>query len=153
MMPSKKYILVRNISITIATVVCIVAIGLTSISNRIERLNLLRSSGRNISAVVTATECANHGSIRYRFDSSVGNVDAISNSCGIPCSSVKAGDRLSILFSQDDPSVNECGSIETKMSEQLTSVYMLFGLCAFILLVCAIKCIVDMRALSNTEKN
>jgi hypothetical protein len=67
--------------------------------------------GVQAQALVTGTNCGNHGSLGYSFEHLGETHRGSGTSCVARCEAARAGDSVVIQFVPDNPSNSACGSI------------------------------------------
>jgi hypothetical protein len=78
---------------------------------RTERYEALARSNLTAQAVVTQPDCANHGTLVYRFEVAGRQFESrdIASPSGKDCASYKSGDTVQIVYLPDNPSIDAVG--------------------------------------------
>jgi hypothetical protein len=97
--------------------------GLGSLN--LSRYRRLATEGVPVEATVTATECHNHGVVRYKFQADGHTFAGIGQpGAGNPsCDALKAGDQLAVWYVPADPTVNRPGDPTARLENEEASVW------------------------------
>jgi len=151
-MLSKNFIVLRYFwaPIIVATIVSFCFGG--TIYGSLERLIVLRENGSDVSAIVVAKHCENHGGIEYEFSANRGHYKLQSFSCFSRCDEVAIGDYLKVRYLEDDPGSAECGNrLEEKIENRLTVMAILSIALVLFVVGCLWKCVMELKKLKVEE--
>jgi hypothetical protein len=132
----------------LSCLVVIVPVGYLGIWNaaaQFQEMEDLRARGRVAQAVVTATQCSNHGNVSYEFEHAGKRYGGTSNSCGRTCSANLVGATMEVRYLEEDPLKSECGHLDGKIQELLILVALMIGFCLFAGAILAVRCRSELR--------
>jgi hypothetical protein len=104
------------------------AIGIALFLGRINWMTYYRLSNNGIGtkAIVTNTDCSNHMTFSYRFDSSGQSIDGLGgDGYGNPsCYTLKKGDPVLIYYLSTQPQINVPGNPKERLNNETISITM-----------------------------
>lgn len=102
---------------------------------RAEReLAMLEQTAQIADGVLTAKQCSNHGFISFKYTVARNDYTGSSNACVISCTDATVGDRITVIYSAQNPSIARCTSL-TPSKRQVRDRYRDIAIIGFALFV------------------
>ena len=140
-------VLAKNMGASLAIAIALLAHAGLTLPGRIDRLLDLRDGGRDATAAVVGTDCADHGRVRYEFVVNAVSFAGASNRCDRPCGLVKTGDPLVVRYVASNPAVNVCGSVLDRLDDVQSEATWTLLVCVVLVGAGAIKSAFELKAL------
>lgn len=95
------------------------------------RVQALLHGGKKISGVVTAKNCSNHGEVGYSYFIAGKEIHARGTGCVQSCKDATIGTPVEVTYLESNPLVEQCGSLEGRLSQVNGNFFALFVIAVF----------------------